>query len=660
MTIQEEIEELKRKLAEVKDELEEGEVLIALLEKCVRISDTSCRAYVEQLYQIAKKFNDTVCLAYAKVYESKLNLHTDYFDSTAKLQEALALFQSIHYQKGIADTYSSLGLAYEHQGNLNEALKNHLAALKALESENDKQGVAKCYSNIGIVYDKQGNYPEAIKYYKTALEINKETGYKKGIGNCYNNIGVVFSLQGNYPDALTSYFNALKITEEIGDKREIGYCYNNIGNVFHKQSNHPEALKNFLTALKLYEEANYTRGIGACYCNLANIYDEQADYPKALNGYLTALKLFEESGDKSSIGNCYNNIGNIYQRQGNYTEALENYRTGLKTIESIGDKRGVGVCLVNLGAIYLKQNAHDKAIEMLGKAEAILNEVGDKNAIKETYIGLSATYKSAGNYKDALNYYELYDRIKTEILGLESQKQINNLRFTHDLETKEKQLEIEHLRNVELKRERDRSEALLLNILPSEVAEELKEKGEAEAKLFDEVTVLFTDFKSFTTVSEKLTPQELVGELNECFKAFDEIIGKYNIEKIKTVGDAYLAAAGLPSPNQSHADDMIKAALEIRDFMVSRRKELGNRTFEMRVGIHSGSVVAGIVGVKKFAYDIWGDTVNTAARMEQNGVPGKVNISHTTYELVKDKFKCEYRGEIDAKNKGKLKMYFVE
>jgi class 3 adenylate cyclase len=135
---------------------------------------------------------------------------------------------------------------------------------------------------------------------------------------------------------------------------------------------------------------------------------------------------------------------------------------------------------------------------------------------------------------------------------------------------------------------------------------------------------------------------------------------KYNIEKIKTVGDAYLAVCGLPLTDEKHPENVLNAALEIRDFMQKRRTEHGDKTFEIRIGIHSGSVVAGIVGVKKFSYDIWGDTVNTAARMEQNSQAGKINISEATYELVKNKFTCQYRGEIEAKNKGKLKMYFVD
>ena len=212
----------------------------------------------------------------------------------------------------------------------------------------------------------------------------------------------------------------------------------------------------------------------------------------------------------------------------------------------------------------------------------------------------------------------------------------------------------------ELKLEKKKSDDLLRNILPEEIAEELKEKGTSAAKYFDHVSVLFTDFVAFTKAGERMTPQELVNELHACFKAFDGIMSKYNIEKIKTIGDAYLAVCGLPVADERHAEHMVKAAQEIVQFMKARKLELGDKTFEIRIGIHSGAVVAGIVGVKKFAYDIWGDTVNTAARMEQNGEAGKINISETTFEIVKDKFDCTYRGQITAKNKGELKMYFVE
>ncbi|AZB29902.1 adenylate/guanylate cyclase domain-containing protein [Chryseobacterium balustinum] len=213
-------------------------------------------------------------------------------------------------------------------------------------------------------------------------------------------------------------------------------------------------------------------------------------------------------------------------------------------------------------------------------------------------------------------------------------------------------------RTFELQKEKQKTENLLLNILPHEVAEELKENGSSEAKYYDEVSVLFTDFVNFTQSSEKMGAEKMLVELNECFTAFDMIMEKHGLEKIKTIGDAYLAVCGLPLKNECHAYQTVLVALDIIKFIEERKKTNPN-TLDIRIGINSGSLIAGIVGVKKFAYDIWGDTVNTAARMEQNSEKGKINISESTYQLVKEKINCEYRGKIHTKGKGEMDMYFA-
>ncbi len=217
-------------------------------------------------------------------------------------------------------------------------------------------------------------------------------------------------------------------------------------------------------------------------------------------------------------------------------------------------------------------------------------------------------------------------------------------------------------RTHELQLEKKKTDDLLLNILPKEVADELKNTGRSKARKYDQVTVMFTDFRNFTQHSMMLAPEELVGEVDLCFREFDKIISRHGLEKIKTIGDAYLCVGGIPD-DPNGALRVIRAAIEMRDFMnevQQERSRKGQLFFEMRIGITTGPVVAGIVGEKKFAYDIWGDTVNTAARMEQSGEVGKINISGITYELVKDKFDCTYRGKVSAKNKGEIDMYFVE
>lgn len=215
----------------------------------------------------------------------------------------------------------------------------------------------------------------------------------------------------------------------------------------------------------------------------------------------------------------------------------------------------------------------------------------------------------------------------------------------------------------ELLKEKQKSEDLLLNILPKDVANELKEHGESKVKQFSSVSILFSDFINLDSVSQQLNSQELLDELNYCFQAFDHITTKHQIEKIKTISYSYMAVSGLPLENENHAKKMIEVALEMCSFIENyqtKRKKQNKPYFEIKIGINSGEVVAGIVGIKKFAYDIWGDAVNTAARMKAKSENGRINVGHTTYDLAKNFFKFTYRGEIEIKGKGLAKMYFVE
>ncbi len=211
----------------------------------------------------------------------------------------------------------------------------------------------------------------------------------------------------------------------------------------------------------------------------------------------------------------------------------------------------------------------------------------------------------------------------------------------------------------ELGAEKKKSDDLLLNILPTEVAEELKQKGLIEPVYFESASVLFTDFKGFTTIASKMKPSELVRELDFYFSEFDKIIEKHGLEKLKTIGDAYMCAGGLPKVSTTHAVDLVNAAWEIQELMKKLKLEKGDSAWDLRIGINSGPLMAGVIGTKKFSYDVWGDTVNIASRLESNGEPGKINISQFTYDLVKNNFICEYRGKIAVKNKGEIEMYFV-
>ena len=247
----------------------------------------------------------------------------------------------------------------------------------------------------------------------------------------------------------------------------------------------------------------------------------------------------------------------------------------------------------------------------------------------------------------------------------------NNKKLIYELQVNNEQLEVKvQQRTREIERQKEiietakaQSDSLLLNILPDEIAEELKKFGKSYARKHNQVSVLFSDIKGFSSMAETLTPVKLVTQLDEVFGAFDNIIAKYDMEKIKTIGDAYMCACGLPLPDQENAIKAVKAGMDMQRFI--NEFGLANKiqnlpVFEVRIGIHTGPLVAGVVGLKKFAYDIWGDTVNLASRMEQHSEAGKVNISGETYQLIKDQFRCTYRGRIETKSKPDVEMYFVD
>lgn len=560
------------------------------------------------------------------------------------------------------------------------------------------KGKASAFANIGIIYWYQGNYTEALNNLFTALKIYKELGYKKGISSCYGNIGLIYYNQGNEPEALKNQIAALKIDEELADKDGIANDYINIGIIYWNQGKYDDALKNYLACLKIKKELGDKYGMAAAYNNIGGIYHAQGKDQEGLKNMLAALKIREEIGDKRGMADSYTGIALIYDTQKKYTESVKTHLQALKIYETIGEKERIATSYINLGGVYINLKKHVEAKKYLDDALSLSKEIADKTEIEYCYKGLAQVDSMQGNYEQALKDYKMYTVYKDSLLNESNSKQIAQMKTLYETEKKDNEIALlnkdKEVQDQKIKRQailrngfiggfaivlffavifftqrnrikkgKKRSDELLLNILPSEVAEELKQKGSADAKQFDEVTVMFTDFKDFSRISERLSAAELVAEIDVCFKAFDNIIGKHNIEKIKTIGDSYMAVGGLPVANKTNATDVAMAAMEIQQFIQEyseQKKKAGKEVFEIRIGVHSGPVVAGIVGVKKFAYDIWGDTVNIASRMESSGEAGKVNISGSTYEIVKDKFNCTYRGKIEAKNKGMIDMYFVE
>ncbi len=636
-------------------------------------------------------------LLFCVLYFSSFNCssQTRYIDSLKKV------LKNEEEDTDKVNTLNTLSDKLEKISKYDSSLMYAQAALELAESLHFENGRANAYYRFGVCFIGKSNLSPALINFQKSDSIYQYTGNKKGISKSLICIGQVYYYQGNYAQSLEYEYKALKVTEETGDKSMSASAYGFIGTIYHFQNKDTAALELYFKAIGSYHKAgdweNEVRLLG----NVGLIYQSLKKDTMALKYSFVALDIARKNGVRGGEAVILDNIGDIYSDLKQYDTALEYVLNSLTISKEIGYKRLYGAVLGDIGHLYTVKGKYYLSKIYLDSAIAFLKQIGDKEAIKATYVYCIALDSATADYRAEMKDYKNFDiyrdslndeKTSQEMIGHEYDLRQDSARVKQVEKDAIKENEIKNqkrIRNYTLgglavvlfflvfvfiqrnriakeknisEKERQRSDGLLLNILPAEVAEELKETGSAKAKRFDEVTVLFTDFKGFTTISEKLQPEELVAEIDYCFKGFDNIIHKYNIEKIKTIGDSYMAAGGLPVPNKTHAKDVVSAALEMVKFMEENKQQRlkeGKEIFEVRVGINSGPVVAGIVGVKKFAYDIWGDTVNLASRMESSGEPGKVNISGSTYELVKNDFTCTYRGKIQAKNKGEVDMYFV-
>lgn len=566
-----------------------------------------------------------------------------------------------------------------------------------------KTGSAYALKNIGIAYYIQGKYSEAIKYFQESLKIFIASGDQLGEANLLSNLGGVYFNLGDDVRSLDYHLKSLQVSEKIGNKLRITTSLINIGAVyFNKPATHAKALQYYLRALPLSEEIGDNDAIGTASVNLGEIYLENGRDSLALYYFKKSLDAYQGS---PNIPYSLNNIAKVYSKRKDYAGAIEYHELALKTAESLNGQLDIAQSLIGLGNTYALHGKNKEAIGFYEKAKTIAGNINSLYELKNSYQGLASSYSKIEDYDQAYKYQNLLTSINDSLYNTEADKKLAGLQFDFEIQKKQSQIDMltknRAIQQLELRRQlfmknsfvggfilvfiiafilfrnsrvnartnklldqqKAEIEVLLSNMLPAEVAKELQRDGQATPRYYETVSVLFSDFKNFTQMADALSPQNLVLELNNYFIAFDDIIEKYGLEKIKTIGDAYMCAGGIPVQDEMHPSKMIKASLEIQEYIRLRneiKRETGNAPWELRIGIHTGPVVAGVVGRKKYAYDVWGSTVNIASRMESNGEPGRVNISAATYQLVKDEYFCIHRGKILAKNVGEIDMYFVQ
>lgn len=643
--------------------------------------------------------------------------HGDFTNAIENLNESLKIAEEINNKKLMALERSNVAMIYGEQGNFEEALKNLFVSLKISEEINNKDRIIDNYIRLGRIQYAAGKYAESLKSYLISLRMNEERVTlatqsrdsaelrkgKIGIVSSYNSIADIYKAQDNYDKAIEFRLSCMKIFEDLKFNDGIEDLCDELGSDYEKKSEYDKALETYFKMLKLCKNDNDQQGVATAYERIGFVYLYKKDFDNALMAQETSLKISEELDDEKGVADGFGDLADIYHEKGklkplNYDTALVYYFKALAIYNKLEFNTSIAEIKNEIAKIYFLKGKFKMAKEGAFLTLKVFKNVASKDEVRDNYLMLSRCDSALGNYKEAYRFYQLYNLYKDSIYeekndnGIIKQqikfetdkveKEIKTGQEKKDMLAKEEMRRQKLLRNGfmggfgivflfslvvyrqrnKVKREKKRSDELLLNILPAETAEELKATGYAEPKSFEEVTVMFTDFKNFTQASENMSAKELVQEINYCYCEFDRIISRHKIEKIKTMGDSYMCAGGLPVKNTTNATDVINAALEIQEFMLSERAgriKNGLSFFEIRIGIHTGPVVAGIVGIKKFAYDIWGDTVNIASRMESSGEVGTVNISGSTFGFVKNTFLCTYRGKIEAKNKGMVDMYFV-
>lgn len=556
------------------------------------------------------------------------------------------------------------------------------------------------YYQLAIAYQANDNNDSALVYTKNALICAQKIADKRKQADVLLLQGKIEITSFGPRDAPTMHLlKSLDIYTQLKDSIGIANSNLQLGILGFEMRNYPDAVEYFLTTIQYSKEEDRLFGI-AQYL-LALSYSELGDFDKAKDMFeIARLHYGKDYPDRIMQINSF--IGKMYINSGDYDTAIQHLNDIIRTHPELENDNALAPTYAFLSSAYLLSGDFANAIKSGNKAVELCQNNGAFSIyLKEAQESLYKAYEHTGNFKMAYYHLNNLNTLKDSISGSIILQRIAEMKGKYTFEQQLNQekaeqelknaLAIQELRRqkqfsyllgfglflvllfailflrqrIRIAKEKKRSDELLLNILPEETAEELKMKGSSEAKSFQQVSVLFTDFKDFTQLSEKLSATQLVEEIHGCFSAFDNIIEKYDIEKIKTIGDSYMAAAGLPIPIENSAKTAVLAALDMCDYIEEHKNNpvlKDYKPLEMRCGVHTGPVVAGIVGIKKFQFDIWGDTVNTASRMESNGEVGRVNISQYTYEQIKNDpdFIFEKRGMITVKGKGSFQMYFVD
>ena len=577
-------------------------------------------------------------------------------------EESLRLAEQLDYEKGMAGAHLSLGFGNYMLSKFDIALTHQVKAHYLFERLEDSIGAARARMAMA---------------------------------------GLHWSI-GNFDQALTNAFAGIKVLEDEADEFT-GWGWNIMGGIHQSIGDVDQAVVYFDKSLRAFEKIGSVIGQARVMNGLALALESMGDFEESLEYSRKALESHKAGGNALGVARSLNDMGTVYFKMGKFDKARKCHEDSLALRRSVNNRSSEITSLMNLGIVFSAERDFAKAHTHLLSALALAEEIGVKPRMYEIHHALSESFERAGQLEKAFEHFKKYHALKEEVLNNETTTRLRHLQTSAATEKAERDAEIERLknkelasaneeirrqmeildeqaasieianavleeRNVTIAQMHEESERLLLNILPKPIATRLKHGEKTIADSFDNVTVLFADIVGFTQLSARTTPQELVEMLDAIFSDFDALAEKFGLEKIKTIGDCYMIVGGIPTPRADHALAVCRMALEMRD-AVRRLSDAAGANLQIRIGVHTGAVVAGVIGKKKFAYDLWGDTVNTASRMESHGEAGRVHVSEAVYnellrytaaENLPARFVYEAREPMQIKGKGLMNTWFLQ
>lgn len=708
-------ETLKREAASPRDTREKAAALAALAKLNWQTDPDAALRYGTEGLALAERLGDDPGRA------ANLNaigvvhyLRGDYDRARPLLERAQALYEAAGDPKEAGRVAANLGHLHSAVNRHDEALASYATATALAERAGDDAGLATAQDGTGNVLQAQGRYREAIAAFERSLAYAAKAGDEQSRAITLNNLANCQLEGGDAKAALANYLAAAEAFERLNLPLFQAQAFANIAPILADQGMADQATAYLERALAIQRKAGNRPAEGVTLLNLGVMQHDAGRAEASIAAYEDARRLFADLGDRKNEAIALHNLGRTRAERGQRDLALRDFERALALREAVGDARGALSTRLAIGVELVESGRDAAGMPMLVAGLAEAKRLGTPELEAEARLRLYDAAKRAGNLQAAIDHLAAYVELHDKLLNASSQEKIAEMQARFESERSAREIQVlqrdKAIQSLELKREallrnalivllallaalaavvasryrikkraeaalqeknrqleaahrevaleRDKSERLLLNVLPPSIAGRLKDHESTIADRFSDATILFADIVDFTRMSQRMDAESLVRMLNDLFTRFDSLTDRYGLEKIKTIGDCYMAVGGVPERRDDHCAAVASMALDMLREAEAFNAATGS-SLRLRIGVNTGSVVAGVIGRKKFIYDLWGDAVNTASRMESQGQPSRIQVTEAVVEAIGGRFRFEPRGEIEVKGRGTMKTWFL-